>query len=52
MAGRRVEAFVSAVDWKGPLPKALLETFFELDHFMDKMEAQWLEKEAKRKQRK
>lgn len=47
MTGKRIEAFVIAKGWKGPLPKLMLETFFELDHFMDKMEAQFLEREAK-----
>jgi hypothetical protein len=43
--GRRIEAFVLAMGWKGPLPKALLETVFFLDSFFGKMEV----KEAKRK---
>jgi hypothetical protein len=47
MSGKRVEAFVMATAWKGPLPRKMLETFFELDSFLGKMEAQWLEKEAK-----
>lgn len=49
MTGKRVEAFVVALGWQGPLPKAMLETFFEVDHFMDKMEMQWLENEMKKK---
>jgi len=48
MIGKRVEAFIMALDWKGPLPRSMLETFFELDNFMDKMEAQKVEKELKR----
>lgn len=51
MIGKRVEAFVIATGWQGPLPKAMLEVFFELDGFYDKMESQWLEKLAKQKQR-
>ena len=47
MAGKRVEAFVLATGWSGPLPKGMLETFFELDHFLSKMEAQVIEKELK-----
>lgn len=48
MSGKRVEAFVLAVGWKGPLPKSMLEVFFELDNFMDKMESQYLENELKK----
>lgn len=49
MVGKRVEAFVLAVGWKGALPKAMLEVFFELDNFLEKMEAQVLEKELKKR---
>ena len=49
MAGKRVEAYVLATGWEGPLPKGMLETFFELDNFLGKMEAQYLEKELKKK---
>jgi hypothetical protein len=48
MTGKRVEAFIAATGWKGPLPKAMLEVFFEVDHILDKMEAQVLEKELKK----
>jgi hypothetical protein len=48
MAGKRVEAFVLATGWKGALPKAMLEVFFEVDNFLDKMESQALEKELKK----
>lgn len=48
MTGKRVEAFALVVDWKGPMSKSMLETFFELDNFMAKMEAQRLEKELKK----
>lgn len=44
-----MEAFVLAIGWRGPLPKSMLEVFFELDNFLDKMESQALEKELKRK---
>jgi hypothetical protein len=50
MCGRRVEAFVMALGWKSTLPRAMLEVFFELDNFMDRMEAQKLRKELQRKQ--
>jgi hypothetical protein len=49
MTGKRAEAFVLAVGWNGPLPKLMLETFFELDSFLAKMENQWLEKQLKKK---
>jgi len=49
MIGKRVEAFVLATDWKGPLPKSMLETFLELDNFIEKMESQFLEKKLKEK---
>lgn len=50
--GRRVEAFVLAIGWKGPLPKAMLDTFFFLDNFFGKMEAQKAKKEAEAEKRK
>lgn len=45
MTGKRIEAFVLATDWKGVLPRSMLDTFFELDDFFGRMEAQRLEKE-------
>jgi len=49
MSGKRVEAFVAATAWQGSLPKGMLEVFFEIDNFLDKMEAQVMEKEMKKK---
>ena len=49
MAGKRVEAFVLATGWEGALPRSMLDTFFELDSFMGKMESQKLERDAKAK---
>ena len=51
MAGKRVESFVLATGWKGPLPKSMLETFFELDSFYGKMEAQALKKELEKQKK-
>ena len=52
MLGKNVQAFVLATGWQGALPRLMLEVFFELDSFMDKMEAQWIEREVKKKQKK
>lgn len=51
MLEKRVEAFVLATNWQGALPKSMLETFLELDNFIGKMEAQFLEKKLKEKKR-
>lgn len=48
MVGKRVESFVIA----RTLPKAMLDTFFFLDWFFGKMEAEQLEKEAKEAKKK
>jgi hypothetical protein len=48
MAGKKIEIFALLVDWKGPLSRSMLDTFFELDYFMDKMEKQKMKQESKR----
>lgn len=48
MLERKLDAFILATGWQGPLPRSMLDTFFELDSFMGKMEAQKMEKELKR----
>ncbi len=48
MVGKRAEAFVAAKGWSGPLSKSMLEAFFEMDNFMDRMEAQKIKKELQK----
>jgi len=40
--GKRVEAFVLATGWQGPLPRSMLQTFFELDDFYGRMERKFM----------
>lgn len=52
MTGRRVEAFVLAAGWIGPLSKAMLDTFFFLDGFFGIMEEKRSKDEAEEEARK
>lgn len=52
LCGRRIEAFVLAAGWTGPLPKAMLETFFFLDGFYGIMEEKRAKEEAEEEAKK
>jgi len=45
--GQRVEAFMMVLNWYGPLPKSMMDTFAEIDNFYNKMDAQKMKEEAK-----
>lgn len=38
-----------ALDWRGSLPKSMLDVFAEIDTFYNKMDAQKMKEEAKKK---
>jgi hypothetical protein len=45
----RVEAFVLAIGWDGPLPRGMLDTFFEIDDMYGRMERKFLKELTKKK---